>query len=247
MSTRRLAAQSRFELKLLARNGENLLVTLVVPLGMLVFFSLVPVLPTGGQAPVAALTPGVMTVGIMGSAMVSLGISTGFERDQGVLTRLGVTPLRRGELVAAKAIAVLAVQGVQVLLVVACALALGWRPTPSASGLLIGGLGLVLASVAFAGIGLGIAGRLPALRALALINVVFLVLLMLAGLLVPLAALPPALQTLARGLPPAQTTALLDAVLTGEAGREVTAPILVLGAWAVVAAALAARAFRWEQ
>jgi ABC-2 type transport system permease protein len=245
MNRRRLSAQAGFELRLLARNGENLLVTLVIPLAVLVFFSVVDVLPTEGMAPVDVLAPGAITLAVMGSAMVSLGISTGFERDQGVLKRLGVTPLRRVELVTAKALAVLAVQVAQITLLVLTAVALGWRPEVTPAGGAAATAGLLLASAAFAGIGLTIAGRLPALRALASINALFLVFLMLAGVIVPLTALPPPLEALALALPPAWLTGLLHGTL-GDSGPPVMAALGALAAWAAVAGTVAARSFRWD-
>lgn len=244
MRRARILAQARFELRLLARNAENLLVTLVIPLAVLAFFTLVPVLPTGGRAPIDVLAPGALTLAVMGSAMVSLGISTAFERDQHVLKRLAATPLRKGELVAAKSLAVLAVEGAQVLLIVTTAALLGWRPEVSPLSVAAAAIGLLLASVAFAGIGLAIAGRLPALRALALINAVFLAFLLLAGVIVPLGTLPAPLAGLAMALPPASTTGLLAASL-GEAAVP-WAAVAALAAWAAVAGATAARAFRWD-
>ena len=50
----------------------------------------------------------------MASAMVSLGIATGFERRYGVLKRLGSTPLSRGGLLVAKTATVLALEVVQI-------------------------------------------------------------------------------------------------------------------------------------
>lgn len=245
MSGRRVRAQAGFELRLLARNGENLLVTAVIPLAVLVFFVLVPVLPGLGRSPVDVLAPGAVTLALMGSGMVSLGIATAFEREQLVLKRLGATPLSRTELVAAKGLAVLVLQAAQVLLLVLAAVLLGWRPQPSPIGLLAALTGLPLASLAFAGIGLTIAGRLPALRALAVINTVFLLFLLLAGVIVPLTDLPGPLAALARGLPGAWTTALL----AGAAGGRAVpwgAALGVLALWALASCATAARAFRWE-
>ena len=105
MSVRRVAAQTTMELRLLLRNRENLLVTLGIPVGLLVFFSQVDVLGLGDR-PLDFLLPGMLTIAALGSALVSLAIATGFERSYLVLKRLGATPLRRSELVLANALAV---------------------------------------------------------------------------------------------------------------------------------------------
>ena len=252
MSVRRLRAQVRLELTLLARNGENLLISLGIPVGMLLFLHAVPVLPDGSSAPLGVLAPGALTVALMGSGMVALGISTAFEREYSVLRRYGVTPLRRGELVAAKATAVLAVQAMQVLVIGGVAATLGWRPSPTAAGLAAAVAGLVLASAAFAGIGLALAGRLPALRALAALNALFVLLLFLGGVAVPLAVLPGALAAIGGITPTAWTVALLvgaldaGAVDDGGALPGVATALAVLALWAAGALAVASRLFRWS-
>ena len=244
MIWRRVRAMARLELRLAARNGENLLVSLGVPVGLLVFFSLVPVLPTpAGVAPVDFLVPGVLTAAVMGAAMVALGIGTGFERGYLVLKRLGATPLRRGELVAAKVLGVLVAVAVQVIAVAGVAAVLGWRPTLGAAGWALGALLLVLGVVAFAGVGLALAGTLPALGNLAAVNALFVVLLLISGVVFPLSALPPALAAGARLLPSAALAEALRSVLgAGSAGTSAW----LLGAWAALAPLLAALSFRWE-
>nr|MBA2729255.1 ABC transporter permease [Euzebyaceae bacterium] len=218
MSLGRLRAQAAMELRLLLRNGENLLVTLGIPVGLLVFFSVVDVLPVRGR-PVDYLVPGVLTLALMGAGMVSLAIATGFERFYLVLKRLGATPLRRTELVAAKIGAVLAVQAVQATVVVAVAWLLGWRPALGPSGVLLAGGALLLATAAFCGVGLALAGRLRAVATLALANALFVVLLLISGIVFPLAALPAALATLSTLLPPAALTEVLRAAFAGTASR----------------------------
>lgn len=237
---RRVVAQTMMELRLLARNAENLLVTLGIPVGLLVFFSTVDVLPEGD---VDFLLPGMLAVAVMGSAMVSLGIATGFERFYLVLKRLGATPLRRGELVAAKAAAVAATVVAQVVVLVTVALLLGWRSPAGSRGAGIALVGLVLGVAAFAGIGLAMAGRLHALGTLALVNGLFVLLLLVSGVLFPLSSLPPALAAGARWLPSAALAALLRAALGSGAA---TGPLLTLSLWAVAMPALAAAVFRWD-
>ncbi len=240
---RRVAAQAGLELRLLVRNGENLLVTVGIPVGLLVFFSLVPVLPLPGR-PVDFLVPGVLALAVMSSGMVSLAIATAFERSYLVLKRLGATPLRRRELVAAKIAAVLAVQLAQTGLIVAVAFALGWRPQPGVVGTAVAAGGLLLGSAGFCGVGLALAGRLRALATLALANGLFVALLLVSGIVVPLDALPGWLAAVAGVLPAAPLATLLRAALG--AGVVAAGPLAILAGWAVAAPLVAAAVFRWE-
>jgi ABC-2 type transport system permease protein len=241
----RWAAQSAMELRLLLRNGENLLVTLGIPLVVLAFFGLVPVLPTGGAGRVAFLVPGVLTLSVMGSSLVSLGISTGFDRAYLVLKRLGATPLRRRELVLAKAAAVLAVQALQVLAVVGLGLLIGWSPSPGVSGIAVAAAAIVLGSVAFAGVGLALAGGLPAFATLAATNAAFLFLMLVSGIVFPLDRLPDGLQAAARIFPSTWLTEVLRGAFAGSLDGTGVG-LAVLAAWAVGACAVAAATFRWE-
>src|SRR5204862_8081204 len=154
---RALAAQSRAELVLTLRRGESVLLTLVIPILLLVFFSTVDILPkpVGVQESVDFLAPGILALAVMSTAMVGLGIATGFERQYGVLKRLGATPLGRPALLAAKTLAILAVEVLQVAVLVVVALLLVWDPAGSA---LKAGLAMLLATVGFAGVGLLMAG-----------------------------------------------------------------------------------------
>lgn len=245
---RRLLAQAWMEVRLLLRNAENLLVAIGIPVGIIVFFSLVPVVDFDEPA-VDFLLPGVLAVAVMGSAMVSLAISTGFERSYLVLKRLGATPLRRGELVAAKILAVLGVQIIQVLVLLGAALALGWPVAAAAVGVspqrwLILLLGLVIGTAAFAGIGLAMAGALRATATLALVNAVFLILLLASGVVFPREDLPGAMTQLTVILP---STALAEVLRTAlDEARLAAGPLGILAAWAVASCTLAARVFRWE-
>ena len=124
-----LLAHLRLELALLARNGESLLLTLGIPVLLLVFFANVDVLPIDGE-PIDFLAPGVLALAILSTAFVNLAIGTGFEREYGVLKRLGATPLGRPRLLAAKTLAILVVEVVQIAVLWALALALGWDPAP---------------------------------------------------------------------------------------------------------------------
>ena len=123
-----LAAQTRVEMTLTLRRGESLLLVLGIPVLLLVFFSVVDVLPTGDGEPIDFLAPGILALAVMSTAMVSLGIATGFERSYGVLKRLGATPLGRPRLVAAKTAAVVLIEIVQLVVLVPSPTRWGGRP-----------------------------------------------------------------------------------------------------------------------
>jgi ABC-2 type transport system permease protein len=235
-------AQARVEALLTLRRGESLLVTLGIPVGVLVFFGSLDVVPTGFDDPLDFLVPGVLALAVMSTAMVSLGIATGFERRYGVLKRLGPTPLGRGALVLAKILTVVALEAVQAAVLVAAAVALGWSPT----GWLVPAAGVMgLGTVAFAGLGLLMAGSLRAEATLALANGVYILLLLLGGMAFPLDRLPAALEALARALPAAALSECLRGIL--DAGRVPGGSLAVLSAWAVLAPLAAVRLFRWEE
>jgi ABC-2 type transport system permease protein len=237
----KVLAQTRVELALTLRRGESVLLSLGIPVLLLVFFSTVDVLPTGTDEPIDFLAPGVLALAVMSTAMVGLGIATGFERQYGVLKRLGSTPLGRPALLAAKTLAILAVELLQVAVLVAVSLALGWRPSGSVAA--VAGA-MLLATVAFAGLGLLMAGRLRGETVLAAANGLYLVLLLLGGMVIPVAELPGALRAVARAFPAAALSDVLHAATNAS-----SAPArawLVLLAWAVAAPAAAAATFRWE-
>jgi ABC-2 type transport system permease protein len=236
-----LVAQTRVELLLTVRRAESLLVTLAIPLGILVFFSKVNAV-TDLERPIDFLVPGILALAVMSTAMVSLGIATGYERRYGVLKRLGSTPLSRGGLLAAKTGNVLVIELVQVVVIVATGVALGWtftgRIVPAAALLLVG-------TVAFAGIGLLMAGTLRAEANLALSNALFLLLLFLGGMAYPLSRLPGALRTFAEALPAAALAEGVRDVLSAHAFP--VGHVLVLVAWAIAAPVAAAWFFSWEE
>jgi ABC-2 type transport system permease protein len=239
-----LRAQTVAEVRLTLRQGESVLLTMAIPVGLLIFFSLVDVLPrpAGIHRTAQWLTPGVLALAVMSTAMVSLGIATGFERQYGVLKRLGSTPLGRPRLIAAKTLAVLAVEAVQAVVIIAVGLALGWRPVGDP---VLAVVAAILATIGFAGLGLLMAGALRAEVTLAAANGLYLLLLLVGGMVVPLSSLPGPLATAARLLPAAALSQALHAGLTS-GGSPPAESWIVLGVWAVLAPLAAARTFRWE-
>lgn len=233
-----LRAQTGMELRLTLRRGESVLLTLVVPVVLLVFFATVHV----AGVDVAFLVPGVLALAVMSTAFTGQAIATGYERSYGVLRRLGATPLPRWVLLAAKTLGVLAIEVAQLAVVGVTGLALGWHPRGEPALLLVL---LALGTAAFSGLGLLMAGTLRAETTLAAANGVYLVLLLFGGVLFPLGRLPDGLARVAALLPTAALSDGLRAVLAGGRGL-VLHDVVVLAGWAAISLAAAARLFRWE-
>ncbi|MFF5501600.1 ABC transporter permease [Streptomyces roseolus] len=238
---RMIAAQTALETRMLLRNGEQLLLTVIIPSLLLVLFSTVDVVDTGDGAAVDFLAPGVLALAVMSTAFTGQAIATGFERRYGVLKRLGASPLPRWALMTAKTLAVLVTEVLQVALLTAIAFGLGWSPHGNPLAVL---LLLFLGTAAFSGLGLLMAGTLKAEATLAAANLVFLLLLVGGGVIVPLEKFGAAGDVLALLPISALSDGLRDVLQDGAGMPWADAGILVV--WAVLGLGAAARFFRWE-
>ena len=242
---RAAAALAAHEVRLTLRRGENLLVTIIIPTAVLLFFASTGVIPQATGTAVDFLLPGTLALAVIATGLVNLGIATAYDRQYGVLKRLGGSPLPRSGLVAAKLAAVAAVEVLQVvLLVVVAVVVLGWSPpAPASPGLAL--VALLLGTAAFAGLGLLLAGTLRADAVLALANGLFLAFLMVGGIVLPLDHLPAPLAAVAAWTPAAVLSEALRIAL-GSAAGDATGPLAILAAWAVASIGLAARSFSWD-
>jgi ABC-2 type transport system permease protein len=224
------------------RRGESVLVTIILPVVLLVFFGqILPVPPIAGK-PINFLLPGIMAVAIISTGMVSLGIATAYERYYGVLKRLGSSPLPRWGLIAAKLVAVLALEVIQLAVLIGiAAVAFGWRP----AGPVWAAVPIVLLGTAvFAGLGMLMAGGLRAEATLAGANGLYVIFLAIGGVFLPVDHLPGFIQWLARILPPAALSDALRGSLT-TAGVQAGSVVLLV-VWAIVILGAAALTFKWE-
>ncbi|MBT2397790.1 ABC transporter permease [Streptomyces sp. ISL-100] len=239
---RMIAAQTAFETKMLLRNGEQLLLTVIIPALLLVLFSAVDIIDTGAGKSVDFLAPGILALAVMSTAFTGQAIATGFERRYGVLKLLGTSPLPRWALMTAKTLSVLVTEVLQVALLTVIAFGLGWSPhgNPFAVFLL-----LVLGTAAFSGLGLLMAGTLKAEATLAAANLVFLLLLVGGGVIVPLDKYPEAVQSVLGLLPISALSDGLREVLQHGAAIP-WSNLGILAVWAVLGLGAAARFFRWE-
>src|SRR5712671_6266012 len=144
-----VAAQAGLELRTLLRNGEQLLLTLIIPVLLLVVFSSEALISVGHGSRIEFIAPGILALAVMSTSFTSLAIGTGFERRYGVLKRLGATPLSRGGLIGAKAVTVIGVELLQGVLILAVGLAIGWRPDASPAAIGSAPLLILLGTAAF--------------------------------------------------------------------------------------------------
>jgi len=235
-----VAAQARIEARLTARRGENLLAMVGIPAAALLFFGTVGI---GGVARgIDELVPPSISLALVASGLVNLGIATAYERGYGVLKRLGGAPLGRAGLLVAKLAVVTAVGIAQIMALLVLAAILGWR-LPVAASLPALVVVAAVAISAFAGLGLLLAGTLRQEGTLLLANILFLIAILFGGVVAPIDALPGALGGLAAILPSGAATNGIRAALEG---GDVASPLAVLLAWAIGAVAIASRTFRWE-
>lgn len=239
---RMIAAQAALETRMLLRNGEQLLLTVIIPSLLLVLFSTVDIVDTGEGKAVDFLAPGVLALAVMSTAFTGQAIATGFERRYGVLKRLAASPLPRWALMTAKTLSVLVTEILQIALLTAIALALGWSPQGNPVAVL---LLLLAGTAAFSGLGLLMAGTLKAEATLAAANLVFLLLLVGGGVVVPLDKFPDAARAALELLPISALSGGLRDVLQDGAGTPWGA-LGILAVWAAAGLGAAARFFRWE-
>ncbi|MFD4320643.1 ABC transporter permease [Streptomyces sp. NPDC058548] len=242
---RMIAAQTALETRMLLRNGEQLLLTVIIPSLLLVLFSTVDIIDitgTGSDRAVDFLAPGILALAVMSTAFTGQAIATGFERRYGVLKRLGASPLPRWALMTAKTLSVLVTEVLQIALLTAIALGLGWSPHGNPLSVLVL---LVLGTAAFSGLGLLMAGTLKAEATLAAANLVFLLLLVGGGVIVPLAKFPDAARSVLELLPISALSDGLRAVLQDGAALP-WGDAVTLAVWAVLGLGAAAKFFRWE-
>ncbi len=239
---RRVLAQAGFELRTTLRNGEQLLLTLVLPVLLLLGLTRTDLVDVGGADRVAVVAPGVLALAVMSTAFTSQAITTAFDRRAGVLRLLATTPLGRTGLVAGKALGILALELLQVAVLGGVAVLLGWRP--AVAGIPTAVLALLLGTLAFSGLALLLAGLLRAEAVLAVANLVWVLLLVGGAVILPASVLPGPLAAVAPWLPSGALGDALRGALTD--GAAPWAAVLVLSAWSAGLGLAAARFARWS-
>jgi ABC-2 type transport system permease protein len=236
---RMLAAQFGLELKLLLRNGEQLLLTMFIPITLLVGLTLLP-FGEFGHNRAATFVPVIMALAVISTAFTGQAIAVAFDRRYGALKRLGATPLPVWGIIAGKSLAVVTVVFLQAILLGAIGFALGWRPEPMA--LLLGAAVIALGTAGFAALGLLLGGTLRAEIVLAVANLMWFVFAGLGALTLETRMIPPLVKWLSRLTPSGALTEALSRAMSLSVDWF---GIVVLAVWGAVAALAALRWFRF--
>jgi ABC-2 type transport system permease protein len=238
-----LAAQFRLELKLLLRNGEQLLLTMFIPITLLVGLVLMP-LGAFGPNRAATFVPAIMALAVISTAFTGQAIAVAFDRRYGALKRLGATALPVWGIIAGKSLAVVTVVFLQSILLGAIGFALGWRP--ALAGLALGAVIIALGTAGFTALGLLLGGTLRAEIVLAVANLLWFVFAGLGALTIEGdlegGMVSHTVHFVARLTPSGALTEALTQALTSSVDWF---GVAVLAAWGAVAALCALRWFRF--
>ncbi|MBB4665111.1 ABC transporter permease [Conexibacter arvalis] len=244
-----LARLTATEWRLLLRDPVSVGFALALPLALLVIFGL----PAesreasrdpGGERPIDTVLPSMALVLSFGMlALFTLPYNLAAYRERGILRRLATTPVRPVLLLAAQLAVNLAVATLATLLVLAIGpLALDMALPADPLGLL---LALALGAAALFGIGLLLAALVPRTRRIQAIGpLLFFPSLFLAGLWLPKEQMPAILARVGDLTPLSAFRETLQDAWVGDALDPLHLAVMVV--WALGAAAVAARAFRWE-
>ena len=236
---RMLIAQYGLELKLLLRNGEQLLLTMFIPITLLIGLTLFP-MGAFGENRVAIFVPAIMALAVISTAFTGQAIAVAFDRRYGALKRLGATALPVWGIIAGKALAVVSVVFLQAILLGGIGLALGWRPNPA--GLLLGAVIIALGTATFVAMGLLLGGTLRAEIVLAVANLLWFIFAGLGALTLETDVIPRALSWVARLTP---SGALTEALSRATQLSVDWFGIGVLAVWGGISAVAALRWFRF--
>lgn len=234
------------EAKLFLREPTATFFTLGFPLLLLFAFGAIfgndPGSAPGSVGYATYALPGYVALTVGSLALLSLPITLATQRDQGILRRFRVTPLRPTTVLGAHAAVNAGLLLVSTaLLLVAAMLAYG-APLPAAPLLTLSAL--LIAGISFFALGFLLAAVAPTTRtAQSTGMVLFFPMLFLSGAAIPQFLFPDWLTTASLALPLTHATRLLqDAWLQGQWNGPAALVLLGMGA---VSAAVAAWTFRW--
>ena len=182
---------------------------------------------------------------IAASSVLSLIAIVAIYREGGILKRLRATPLRPQTILTAHVLVKLLFTAITlgVTILAGQRLFLLDADVPLASFT----LALLFSTVSLLSIGFLVASVVPTARfAQPLGSLILYPMLGVSGLFIPVEALPPALETVARALPLTYAVSLLRGIWHGEGWAAHTTDVAVLAVMFVALTAIGAKVFRWE-
>lgn len=233
---RMLLAQAKIETLLFLRHGEQQLLSLIIPLGLLISLSLVPMVPL--DDPIQRIFPMTVGIALMSAGFTGQAIAVAFDRRYGALKRIGACGVPRKVLISGKVLAVTAAVIVQLVVLSIVALLLGW--SPSAAGVLPAVLFILVGVATFTALGLLLGGTLSSEMVLALGNTIWFLLMGAAVVSAMDPDIPDAAHAALRLIP---SVALTDGLVDAGAGTMNLVALLVLAGWGLVGGLLAVRFF----
>ena len=241
ISARRLTTQTKWEFLLNARNSEQALLLVLIPILILIVMTKTTII--GGETtalPLALAT--VLTVSTFAAGFTSLAIATAFERRSETLVFLGTTSLTRAEVVLAKSLGSFLLAVFAGLFTIIAALLLGWTPTFL---ILLTPLCMILGVFSVGGFAYLLAGTLRAEAVLAIANGIFVLVLMFGGIIFTFG---DTMTNVLEYFPPLALKGLIQYVVSEQnpGATSVIKAISVLGAWGVAGHLLAFRFFKWR-
>lgn len=238
-TTKLIFSQARLETALFWRHGEQMLLTIIIPLAMLIGFTLIPILPDPN--PLDRVFPMVLAISVMSAGFTGQAIAVGFDRRYGALKRIGASAVPPWGIIAGKVVAVCFTVTLQYLLFSAVGLALGAQL--SFGGWVFAYFGMLLGTFVFTSLGLLMGGTLSAEMILGLANLVWFVFVGTATL----AGVGP--ETSGLGgffLSLLPSVALADVIASALSVNVAWTAIVVLLVWGIIAAFLATRWFQFD-
>ena len=179
------------------------------------------------------------------SAVLSLVAIMAIYREGGILKRLRATPLRPHTILTAQVIVKLIFTVVTLVLMIAAGKR--YYPVDADVPLVSFAVALLFTTVSVLSLGFLIASVVPTARfAQPLGTLVLYPMFGVCGLFVPIDAMPPVLQAVARVVPLTYAVALLRGVWLGEGWSGHLDDVAILCVMFVVFTTLSARVFRWE-
>lgn len=240
-AVRVVRALATLELKLFLRNGEQLMLNMLIPVAALISACVAPIGHLIDPRATAVL-PGVLALAVISSAFTGQAIAVGFDRRYGALKRLGATMAPPWAIIAGKSSAVAVVVALQSILLGTIAYTFGWRPSSVSLAEIV--VLLPAGAIAFAVLGLLLGGSLRAEVVLPLANILWFA---QAASLAFTVWSGPAASGWSSVVALTPAGALASALRDAAAGAhfDLSAPLVLL-VWSIAGGALAKRTFSFS-